>query len=75
MGLYTRLEAAVVTIVFEARIVGGTAAPTPEAIYILAHAPESIPWATMAFKTTTWASATDRPASPDVAWPASGGGR
>ena len=31
IGLYTRLEAAVVTIAFEARIVGGTAAPTPEA--------------------------------------------
>ena len=29
IGLYTRLEAAVVTIAFEARVVGGTAAPTP----------------------------------------------
>ena len=28
VGLYTRLEASVVTIAFEARIVGGTAAPT-----------------------------------------------
>ena len=29
VGLYTRLEASVVTIAFEARIVGGTAAPDP----------------------------------------------
>ena len=39
IGLYTRLEAAVVTIAFEARIVGGTAAPTPEALEIEAFAP------------------------------------
>jgi ADP-ribose pyrophosphatase YjhB (NUDIX family) len=55
VGLYTRLEAAVVTIAFEARIVGGTAAPTPEATEITAYAPEAIPWRTIAFKTTTWA--------------------
>ena len=39
VGLYTRLEAAVVTIAFEARIVGGIAAPTPEATEIKAFAP------------------------------------
>ncbi len=55
VGLYTRLEAAVVTIAFEARIVGGTAAPTPEATEIVAFAPEAIPWAGIAFKTTIWA--------------------
>jgi ADP-ribose pyrophosphatase YjhB (NUDIX family) len=55
VGLYTRLEAAVVTIAFEARIVGGVAAPTPEATEIQAYAPEDIPWPTIAFKTTTWA--------------------
>ena len=55
VGLYTRLEAMVVTIVFEARIVGGTAAPTPEASEIVAFAPESIPWPEVAFRTTTWA--------------------
>ena len=31
---YTRLEAAVVTLAFDARVVGGTAAPTPEALEI-----------------------------------------
>ena len=55
VGLYTRLEATVVTIVFEARIVGGTAAPTREASEIVAFTPESIPWPEIAFNTTTWA--------------------
>ena len=55
VGLYTRLEAAVVTIAFEARIVGGTPAPTPEATEIQAYAPEAIPWPDIAFRTTTWA--------------------
>lgn len=55
IGLYTRLEASVVTIAFEARIVGGTAAPTPEATEIVAYSPEDIPWAAIAFKTTMWA--------------------
>ena len=53
IGLYTRLEASVVTIAYEARIVGGTAAPTPEATEVVAFAPEHIPWAGIAFKTTT----------------------
>jgi ADP-ribose pyrophosphatase YjhB (NUDIX family) len=55
VGLYTRLEASVVTIAFEARIVGGTAGPTPEATEVEAFAPEAIPWPGIAFKTTMWA--------------------
>ncbi len=55
VGLYTRLEANVVTVVFEARITGGTAKPTPEATEVVAFAPESIPWPEIAFKTTVWA--------------------
>ena len=55
VGLYTRLEAVVVTIAFEARIVGGTAAPTPEATEVVAFAPDAIPWREIAFKTTIWA--------------------
>lgn len=55
VGLYTRLEAAVVTIAFEATIVGGTAAPTPEASEIVAYPPDAIPWAGIAFTTTMWA--------------------
>jgi hypothetical protein len=43
----------VVTIAYEARIVGGKATPTPEAIEVVAFAPENLPWADIPFKTTT----------------------
>jgi ADP-ribose pyrophosphatase YjhB (NUDIX family) len=70
VGLYTRLEAAVVTIAFEARIVGGTASPTPEALEVATFAPEAIPWTGIAFQTTTWALRDwiDR-RRPDLTWP------
>jgi ADP-ribose pyrophosphatase YjhB (NUDIX family) len=55
IGLYTRLEAAVVTIAFEARIVGGAAIVTPEALEVRTFAPEDIPWEGIAFNTTIWA--------------------
>jgi ADP-ribose pyrophosphatase YjhB (NUDIX family) len=55
VGLYTRLEAAVVVIVFEARVAGGVMAPTPEALEVRAYAPEAIPWSGIAFKTTYFA--------------------
>ena len=70
VGIYTRLEAAVVTLAFEARIIGGTAAPTPEATEVRAFAPEDIPWSGIAFSTTTWALRDwfDR-RRPDLRWP------
>lgn len=70
IGLYTRLEAAVVTIVFEARIVGGEATTTPEALEIATFAPDAIPWSELAFRTTTWALRDwlDR-RHPNVGWP------
>ena len=76
IGLYTRLEAAVVTIAFDARIVGGIAAPTAEALEIRTFAPEDIPWSGLAFRTTMWALRDwlDRN-RPDVPWPASEVGR
>ena len=55
VGLYSRLEAAVVVVVFESRIVGGAARETPEALEIRSFAPDAIPWAGIAFKTTFWA--------------------
>ena len=55
IGLYTRLEAAVVTIAFEARIVGGAAIVTPEALEVRTFAPVDIPWEGIAFNTTIWA--------------------
>lgn len=55
IGFYTRLEAAVVTVAFEARVVRGVAAPTPEATEIEAYRPDAIPWPMIAFKTTAFA--------------------
>ena len=55
IGLYARLEAAVIVLAYEARIVGGEAHPTPEALEIQAFEPEAIPWPEIAFKTTWWA--------------------
>ena len=55
LGLYARLEAAVVIVVFEARVVGGEARETPEALEIRAFAPAEIPWAEVAFATSFWA--------------------
>jgi len=70
IGLYTRLEAAVVTIAFEAKVVGGTAATTPEALEIATFRPEHIPWSELAFRTTMWMLRdwidTRRP---DLTWP------
>jgi ADP-ribose pyrophosphatase YjhB (NUDIX family) len=55
VGLYSRLEAAVVVLAFEARVVGGTPTLNPEAQEIRAFAPEAIPWPGIAFKTSYWA--------------------
>lgn len=55
VGLYSRLEAAVVVIAFEARIVGGAYRLNAEALEIEAFAPEAIPWAGIAFSTSHWA--------------------
>jgi ADP-ribose pyrophosphatase YjhB (NUDIX family) len=55
VGLYTRLEAAVVIVVFEARIVGGEIRLTPEALEARAFPPDAIPWFELAFNTTYWA--------------------
>lgn len=55
VGLYSRLEAAVVVIAFEARIVGGAYRLNPEALEIEAFAPEAIPWDGIAFSTSHWA--------------------
>lgn len=54
VGYYSRLEAAVVVMVLEARIVGGAPRLTPEALEIRAFAPADIPWDLIAFKTSWW---------------------
>jgi ADP-ribose pyrophosphatase YjhB (NUDIX family) len=58
VGLYARLEAAVIVLVYEARIVGGEARTSPEALEIREFAPDAIPWPEIAFR-TTWYALTD----------------
>ena len=55
VGLYSRLEAAVVTLVYEARIIGGAVRETPEALEVRAFAADAIPWPEVAFKTSYFA--------------------
>jgi len=55
VGLYSRLEAAVVVLALESRIVGGAFQLNPEALEIQAFPPEAIPWPGIAFNTTHWA--------------------
>ena len=55
VGLYSRLEAVVVVVVFEAPIVGGAARPTVEATEVQAFPPSAIPWDGIGFKTTYYA--------------------
>jgi ADP-ribose pyrophosphatase YjhB (NUDIX family) len=55
VGLYSRLEAGIVTIVFEAEIVGGEARRTPEALEVRAFPPDALPWDSLGFNTTYWA--------------------
>jgi ADP-ribose pyrophosphatase YjhB (NUDIX family) len=55
IGLYSRLEAAVVTLAYEARIIGGEARVTPEALEVRPFAPDAIPWDEIAFSTSFFA--------------------
>jgi ADP-ribose pyrophosphatase YjhB (NUDIX family) len=55
VGLYARLEAAVVVLVFEARVLAGEPRLNPEALEIEAFEPDRIPWPEIAFKTSFWA--------------------
>lgn len=55
VGLYSRPQAAIVVVAFEARITGGESRTSPESLEVTAFAPEAIPWSGIAFYTTTWA--------------------
>ena len=55
VGIYSRPQAAVVVLVYGARIVGGEMAPTPEALEVRPFAVDEIPWDGLAFNTTLWA--------------------
>jgi ADP-ribose pyrophosphatase YjhB (NUDIX family) len=55
VGLYSRLEAAVVVLAFEAKVIEGEFRTGAETLEIRAFAPEDIPWDGIAFSTTMWA--------------------
>jgi ADP-ribose pyrophosphatase YjhB (NUDIX family) len=55
IGLYARLEAAVIVLAYEARVVGGEARTGPEALDVRAFPAEAIPWDEIAFRTTWFA--------------------
>ncbi len=54
VGLYSRPEAAILVVVYEARIIGGEVRTGPEALEIRSFRPEDIPWPLIAFQTSTW---------------------
>jgi ADP-ribose pyrophosphatase YjhB (NUDIX family) len=55
VGVYSRPQAAIVVIAWEARITGGNAQATAESLEVRAFAPSAIPWPRVAFQTTAWA--------------------
>ena len=55
VGLYSRPQAAVVVVAWEARIVSGTPRATDESLEVRPFAPDAIPWPQVAFQTSTWA--------------------
>jgi ADP-ribose pyrophosphatase YjhB (NUDIX family) len=54
LGLYSRPQAAVVVVTYLARIVGGEARTSPEALEIAAFAPDAIPWREVSLVTSRW---------------------
>jgi ADP-ribose pyrophosphatase YjhB (NUDIX family) len=52
LGAYSRPHAAVVTLIFEAQVVGGEVAPGVETTEVSGFAPDDIPWDDLAFSTT-----------------------
>jgi ADP-ribose pyrophosphatase YjhB (NUDIX family) len=55
VGLYSRPQAAIVVVAYEAAIVGGSMAVSPESLEVRTFAADSIPWSGLAFDTTLWA--------------------
>jgi ADP-ribose pyrophosphatase YjhB (NUDIX family) len=51
IGAYSRPEAGVVTLLYEAHVVGGEVAPGSESTEVRAFAPDEIPWDELAFST------------------------
>jgi ADP-ribose pyrophosphatase YjhB (NUDIX family) len=57
VGIYSRPQAAIVVVAYEARITGGRMTSTPEALEVRPFAADAIPWQDVAFDTSIWALA------------------
>jgi ADP-ribose pyrophosphatase YjhB (NUDIX family) len=55
VGIYSRPQAAIVVVAYEAVIVGGRMAATSESLEVQAFAVDDIPWSGFVFDTTIWA--------------------
>jgi ADP-ribose pyrophosphatase YjhB (NUDIX family) len=55
VGIYSRPQAAVVVLAYEAAIVGGEMQPTAESLEVRPFAVDEIPWDGFGFNTTLWA--------------------
>jgi ADP-ribose pyrophosphatase YjhB (NUDIX family) len=55
VGVYSRPQAAVVVVCWEAAVIGGDARTSAETLEVRAFAPPAIPWPHLAFQTTAWA--------------------
>lgn len=55
VGVYSRPQAAIVVIVYQAAIVGGQMTVTKESLEVRPFPAEAIPWSGLAFCTTLWA--------------------
>jgi ADP-ribose pyrophosphatase YjhB (NUDIX family) len=70
VGLYSRVQAAVVVVAYEAPIVGGAVTVTHEALETRPFSPEEIPWPLIAFETSVQALADwVRSVRPDLVLP------
>jgi ADP-ribose pyrophosphatase YjhB (NUDIX family) len=52
IGVYSRPHAGVVTVIYEAQVVGGEELPGVESLEVRGFAPDDIPWDELAFTTT-----------------------
>ncbi len=55
VGIYSRPQAAVVVVAWQARVVGGEARTSAESLEVKSFRPADIPWPRIAFQTTAWA--------------------
>jgi len=52
IGVYSRPHAGIVTLIYEASVVGGEVLPGAETSEVRAFGPENVPWDELAFSTT-----------------------